>query len=230
MTITSHTLDGATVQRGLGHLMQIRNGQADIRAGWLGYGGVLNEIKAQHSGSNNAFGDAVKAAGLDVWPEGSCNNSLQPIDRPVRSAAMWAAALPPDELAAFEAEHANTEVTAKSGFRGLYASVRRASARTDQHADEHIDQQADNAPKEDEAEAPAAVMPAATAQREAICQRSYLAGIEAAKAEGFYLDANSLPKSAQDKLEAFKRRELRKLQEAFQRPSKTRSTGSPPRS
>lgn len=181
-------------------LEEVSSGEALARAGWLKYGTGLNQIKAQHPGKQGerAFGEAVKAANLDVWPSDGMSGKLPDIkiEDKVRTAAMWAAGLTPDELAAFEAAHAKTEVTAKGGFRGLHAAVLRAASQSTSQA---------------KPEAPAAASTAATAQGDAICQRSYLAGIEAAKASGYYLDAASLPKSEQKKLETFKRQTLKHM-------------------
>ena len=145
MTDSNTLYNSEPEQRATEGLKAILLGGASMRSGWLGYGTALNEIKAQYPGNNNAFGAAVKSAKLDVWPDESGRSNLeQPIHKAIRSAAMWAAALKPDELAALAAKHPNVEVTVRGGFRGLYAAVTNAAKQAETTAQDHTAEQDDN--------------------------------------------------------------------------------------
>ena len=194
-------------QRAVTGLMLIMTGQTDVRSGWLGYGAALNEIKERHPGDKE-FGKAVAAAKLDTWPEACRPNVGQDeIKRDVRVAAMWAAGLTSDELPAYESQHPSTQVTALGGFRGLHAAVLKASKPKPEKINAETPEQ----------DAPATDVATATADDEASFQRGYLAGIEAAKAEGYFLSADDLPKTAQQKLQAALKRELKGMEAEYQR-------------
>lgn len=100
---------------------------ANNRAQWLAYGAALNELKAQYPGKQDirAFGEAVTAAKLDVWPtEGICDSSAHiDINRHIRTAAQWAASLTPAELDAYITAHPTRKITRDGGFRGLHAGL-----------------------------------------------------------------------------------------------------------
>lgn len=119
-------------QRGVEHLRAVKRGGVEIFNGWLGYSHALAELRAQHPDDNNAFGAAVKAAKLDVWPtDGGSDTMSEPINDKVRSASLWAASIALDELKARMAEHPNVEITAKGGFRGLHSAVVKAAKQAD---------------------------------------------------------------------------------------------------
>ena len=112
-------------------LDEISFSEASARVGWLKYGRGLNEWKNQYPGKENdrAFGEAVKAAGLNRRRGKWMSAKLTDIHDKVRSAAMWAASLDPTDLAALEEAHQNTRVTSDGGFRGLHAAVKEAEKR-----------------------------------------------------------------------------------------------------
>jgi hypothetical protein len=198
-------------QRGVEHLRTVKRGGADIFSGWLGYSYALAELRAQHPDDNNAFGAAVKAAKLDVWPtdEGSDTMS-EPINDKVRSASLWAASITLDELKAHMTQHPSVEITARGGFRGLHAAVMRAAKPTAEPAQQEEPQAQDEAQPDEAASSKTYTEADVEAAVAAAFERGRLAGLEAAKADAL-VDPSTLSMSAQQKLEAAKRKMERQV-------------------